>query len=89
MAQDNNLTPRNYVVSPLTAEWLDIIVASQSLYSKAFHAASELYGESGTMQDGLLEAFNNLQDKLLELMGASVVDKLGTISNLQAARTEI
>ena len=82
--------PKNYVVSTLTADWLDCLVASQSLYSQVFAVVERQYGsDCDTVHAPIHELFNSLQDKMLELMGANIVENIGTISNLNAERTEI
>ena len=83
-------TQKNYVVSTLTADWLDCLVASQQLYSQVLRVTEKQYGaDDDKIQAPLLELFNSLQDKILELMGVNIVENIGCMSNLNARRTEI
>lgn len=91
MVTENTKT-KEYKVSPLTARWLDCLVASQSLYSQIKEAAYEQYGEGADSEEilePLLEAFNALNDRIHEYMDYNVSANLGLVENLKKQQPEI
>lgn len=87
-----NTNQKEYKVSPLTARWLDCLVASQNLYTQIMDAAHEQYGagaDTDTIQKPLLEAYNALTDRITELMTYNISLNLGIIDNMKQPQPEI